>query len=106
MDKYKVTEDGRVFAVHLNKYLKPYSNGLGYQAVKLLVDGVRKQFYVHRLVAQSYLGPIDGMVVNHIDGNKSNNNCSNLEICTQKQNQKHAFDNRLLSGFIAKYYSP
>lgn len=104
MTKYRVEKTGKIYAEHLGKYLSPYSNGLGYKAVKLLVGGVRKQFYVHRLVAREFLGQIDGMVVNHIDGDKSNNDVSNLEICTQKENQQHAFDNRLLSGFVSKYY--
>ena len=104
MDKYDVKEDGKVFAIHLNKILSPYDNGIGYRALKLLIDGKRKSFYVHRLVAQKYLGDITGKVVNHIDGDKTNNHVSNLEICTQKENQIHAFKNGLLRGFIVKYY--
>ena len=101
---YRVTRDGKVFAEHLGKFLKPYSNGIGYQAVKLIINGVRKQFYVHRLVAKEYLGDPTDMVVNHIDGDKTNNNVENLEICTQKENQKHAFRMGLLQGFIKRHY--
>lgn len=104
MDKYKITKDGRVFAKHTNKFLNPYDNGLGYKAIKLILDGKRKQFYVHRLVASTFIGNTEGFVVNHIDGNKSNNCVENLEICTQKENQKHAFKNGLLKGFVSKYY--
>ena len=102
INNYKITEEGKVFKK--GKEMKPYNNGLGYRAVKLVVNGVRKQFYVHRLVAEMFIGGVDGMVVNHIDGNKSNNNINNLEIVTQKQNQKHAFDNKLLKGFVSRYY--
>lgn len=53
--------------------------------------GRRKTFYVHRLVAEAYLGEIpEKMVVNHKDGNKFNNNVSNLEIITVSQNNFHA----------------
>lgn len=58
-----------------------------------------KRMYAHRLVAQYYLNNgqaiEDGLEVNHIDGNKLNNNYINLEIVTPKQNGKHAWDNHL-----------
>ena len=104
MQNYKIESSGKVFSKVLKKELSPYSNGLGYQAIKLIVDGKRKQFYVHRLVAQQFIGETEGKVVNHIDSNKSNNDVSNLEIVTQKENQQHAFRNKLLKGFVEKYY--
>jgi hypothetical protein len=45
---------------------------------------------VHRLVASAYLGDVTGKVINHIDGNPSNNEVTNLEIVTQKENCIHA----------------
>jgi hypothetical protein len=45
--------------------------------------------YVHRLVAQFWLGNIDKKEVNHIDGNKKNNNMLNLEWVTEKENSNH-----------------
>lgn len=53
---------------------------------------------VHRLVAELFIGPIEGFVINHKDGNKLNNNVNNLEICTIKYNIQHAFDNGLAHG--------
>jgi hypothetical protein len=47
--------------------------------------------YVHRLVYESFRGPIpDGLEINHIDGNKKNNSLENLEAVTRKQNLHHA----------------
>jgi hypothetical protein len=47
---------------------------------------------VHRLVAQAFLGcKEDGLVINHIDGCKTNNRISNLEYCTPSENNIHAF---------------
>ena len=104
MKDYRIEKDGKVFSLISNKYLSPYDNGLGYKCIKLVIDGKRKQFYVHRLVASEYIGDVNNFVVNHKDGNKFNNHINNLEICTQKDNQLHAFKNKLLKGFVSKYY--
>jgi hypothetical protein len=48
---------------------------------------------VHRLVAETHIGPCPtGCVVNHKDGDKLNNFVTNLEYVTQKQNIRHAMD--------------
>lgn len=104
-DHYSITQDGLVYAHNLGKYLSPYDNGLGYLAVKLRKNGKRKQYYLHRLVALTYLPNPNGLPdINHIDGDKSNNSVSNLEWVSRSENLKHAFDNKLLSGFVSNYY--
>lgn len=53
----------------------------------------RKTVYVHRLVCEAFIGVIpDNMTVNHIDGNKANNNASNMEILSYSDNHLHAFN--------------
>lgn len=52
---------------------------------------------VHRLVASAYLGDVTDKVINHIDGNPSNNKVTNLEIVTQKENCIHAYDTGLVT---------
>lgn len=50
-------------------------------------NGKRLGRYVHDLVAEAFLGPRpEGLVVDHIDGNRMNNKPSNLRYCTMKQN--------------------
>ena len=55
-----------------------------------------KNTYLHRIVARTFIGIIPYKYeVNHIDGNKGNNNYKNLEICTSSHNSRHAFKNGL-----------
>jgi hypothetical protein len=63
----------------------------GYKIVNLKVDGKQHNHLVHRLVAASFVpNPENKKFVNHIDGNKLNNEVSNLEWCTRSENMKHA----------------
>ena len=70
--------------------LKPKKTNRGYLRVCLRIDGKTKDFSVHRLVVDAFIGIPDGMVVNHIDGCKTNNNLSNLEVTTYTGNLEHA----------------
>lgn len=68
----------------------------GYPVVNLHKDGVGKVFPVHKLVASSFIpNPYELPTINHIDGNKLNNNVSNLEWASYKDNNIHALRNNL-----------
>ena len=77
-------------------------NGAGYKFAPITVVGEKRQksMYVHRLVAEKFLGkPEEHQTqVNHIDGDKSNNHWSNLEWVCPKENIKHMHDNGLNKG--------
>ena len=72
--------------------LKATKNNNGYYRVTLY-GGSRqkhKQFFVHRLVAESFVdNPLGFPCVNHKDENKCNNNANNLEWCTAKYNSNY-----------------
>lgn len=58
-----------------------------YWYVNLMHNGTKKNYRVHRLVYMTYIGPIPSdKVIDHIDGNTSNNNLSNLRCVTQAEN--------------------
>lgn len=66
--------------------------------VSLWKDGKVKDYLVHRLVAQAFI-PNDDLTkdcINHIDGNPKNNHVDNLEWCTRKYNNRHAFETGLM----------
>ena len=59
--------------------------------------------HIHRLLALAWIGnkdPIEKPYVNHIDGNKSNYDLSNLEWCSFSENNQHAFDTGLRTDNI------
>ncbi len=69
----------------------------GYRSVNLLDGLIRKKHLIHRLVGIAFVeNKHDKKQVNHIDGNKENNNSSNLEWCTHSENIQHAYNNKLI----------
>ena len=87
--RYSVDRDGNIWSIKRNAVLKPRIRKNGYAYVCLCKDGVAKDFIVHRLVAGAYLGDIENMDVNHINGNRADNNVANLEIVSRSTNLLH-----------------
>jgi len=90
---YYATEEGLVFSSKTNKFLKPSYDQQGYARVGIYIGNYKtKTIKVHRLIAETFIpNNLNKKDVNHIDGNKLNNNVSNLEWCTRSENIKHAF---------------
>ena len=69
------------------KILKPKVRKDGYLSVVLYNKQKTKHISVHRLIALTFLpNPNNYAVINHKDEDKTNNNVSNLEWCTQSYN--------------------
>lgn len=86
-DLYEASGHGRVRNTRTGKLLTGWLNEEGYRRVTLKVDGKRKTAYVHRLVAEAFLGPCpEGQQVRHWDGNPDNNRIDNLLYGTPSQN--------------------
>lgn len=70
----------------------------GYYVVNLHKNGVSEVCLVHVLVAQAFLPNTQNLpTVNHIDGNKRNNEVSNLEWASFSDNNTHALKTGLRS---------
>lgn len=91
-NNYEVSNTGFIRNKTTKYILKGRETFNGYLQVSLKIDEKNKFMnkYVHRLVAQFWLENINNKEeVNHIDGNKKNNNIANLEWVTAKENSNH-----------------
>lgn len=99
---YQVSNLGNVYSTKTAKILKSQISGKGYKTVCLHKNNVPHTNQLHRLIAQAFIpNPNNYPQINHIDGNKTNNNINNLEWCDQSYNIKEAY--RL--GLMPRYRS-
>ena len=83
------------------KYLKSSSNGTGYMRIMLSKDGLRKEYYVHRLVMEAFVGK-NSLHINHKNGIRDDNRLENLEYVTIRENQHKRNLNRTLPLGVQK----
>ncbi len=98
---YEVSDKGRIRSskgktTHSKKHgiriweeriMKLKTDKNGYKRITLYKDKKAKDFLVHRLVAEAFCKKTEGKnLINHIDGNPSNNDYENLEWCDYKDN--------------------
>lgn len=70
-----------------------------YIRVNVVDNGVARTLSVHRLTYETWKGEIpEGLVINHIDGDRYNNAIDNLEVCTIRENTIHAYRTGLAAG--------
>ena len=72
--------------------LNPSKTGRGLKYRRIQFKHKERGYLLHRVVYGSFYQLIDGLEINHIDGNPSNNRLDNLEQITASQNVKHAYD--------------
>ena len=86
--RYLVSRAGEIKNTN-GKIIGQWKNDNGYMLVRL--SAPRRVERVHRLVAAAFVQNPRGMdIVNHIDCDRSNNDASNLEWCTQAENLQHS----------------
>lgn len=90
---YEVSDKGKVRSykrgwLHFLKLIKDQG---GYFHVTLYNDKSYKTFRIHRLVLEAFIGyASNNYEANHKDGDKENNNFTNLEWVTSQENKEHA----------------
>lgn len=97
-DRFLISNDGLLFSLKTNRILKQNLNKEGYYTytTSLGKRGTYKAIKIHKAVAFMFAeGYKDGLIVNHKDGNKTNNLYTNLEWVTCKENVQHAIKHKL-----------
>jgi len=88
---YSISDTGRVYSHKRRVFLKDNKLKDGYIQVSLTRDREEKKYNIHRLVALTFVdGYRDGLVVNHIDEVKDNNEYQNLEWVTRQYNTEYS----------------
>lgn len=109
---YEVTTDGRVRSVKRTlirsngrshtipgKELTAHPDTKGYPMITAYVKGKRLKCSIRRLVYETHIGSIPkGMVVDHIDGNRTNFNVNNLQLLTRSKNVLKQFEDTYNRG--------
>lgn len=110
---YEVSDLGRIRRAMpgrktwVGRELKAHLIPNGYMQILPTINGKNRNMYVHRLVAEAFIGPCpDGHEVNHIDTNKTNNRADNLEYVTRKGNVQHAIAHGLMPQSVPKPRPP
>lgn len=90
--RYEISNTGIIRNKENKKLKSQYIGSTGYYMVSFSYNNKSKPQRVHRLLALTFIpNPKNLPEVNHIDGDKLNNNLTNLEWTTHHENMSHAF---------------
>lgn len=97
VDGYCVTNHGRVYNKKTGYLVNSRLGGHDYYRVSLSVNGIKKDYLLHRLIGIGFSpNPQNNPVINHISGLKTDNRPFNLQWTTIAENNKHAHANGLI----------
>ena len=98
-DRYEISNNGQLKSIKNNKILKMHINKQGYYEICISLGKRGKNKCIKPHIATAFMfidGYKPGLIVNHKDGNKLNNNYTNLEWTTNKYNIQHAVKSGLI----------
>lgn len=99
-ENYLIDENGNVYNSITKKELKGSVGENGYRYYRLSKNNKKKMFYAHRLVAETFLENLP--VVNHIDGNKLNNDIYNLRQVSLSENVSYSLYEQKTNSFAKR----
>lgn len=86
--KREIKYSNGIIVPYPEKVLKGFIKPNGYKVIDLYKNKKKKKFYIHRLVAESFIdNPLNKPEINHINENKLDNRVGNLEWCTSSENK-------------------
>jgi hypothetical protein len=95
LNRICIQKNGKKYPVK-EKILVPQTDSHGYIVFCLKKNKISKKVYLHRILAECFIENNENKkCVNHKDGVKYNNSLDNLEWCTYKENNNHAFSTGL-----------
>lgn len=96
---YLIYPTGKIYSIRNKKYLKPRYDKNGYErfSIKNKITNKLDTIKTHQLVAMKYLEhtKTNGLVVDHIDGNKLNNAVHNLQLLSPLDNTLKYFHTKI-----------
>lgn len=102
--RFKISNQGKILSINGKfkgeRLLNPCIDKEGYYVTELRMNPISRRVRVHSLVAEHFINMPEGLshpCVNHKDGNKLNNDYTNLEIISKKENCAHAVNTGLHS---------
>jgi hypothetical protein len=85
----RVSSFGKQKKLWKGQILTPRVSAHGYLRCHLAKDGKIREFYIHRLVAMTFLkNPENKLEINHLDEVKTNNSIDNLAWATRTENAR------------------
>ena len=101
---YKINSKGDVLNIKRNRLMKKAKDKDGYEILSLTKNSQRKQYKIHRLVAETYIpNPNNYLYINHINEIKGDNRVENLEWCSASYNNLYGNRMKKIKKRVGRY---